>query len=94
MGCLACQFMEWYVSARFFHRWLRSSLGGSVFCSNALWFEKKEKMAPILAIAITLTQRVFAFYVFFPSIAIPIPIIWSLVIIYFAVKDIKTSKIL
>jgi len=36
--------MEWYVSARFFNRWFRSSLSRSVFCSIALWTEEKAKM--------------------------------------------------
>jgi hypothetical protein len=30
--------------------------------------------------------------VFFPSVAIPIPLIWSIVIIYFAFKDLKKIK--
>jgi hypothetical protein len=34
----------WYVSARFFNSWLRSSLGRHVFYSNPLWTEKKANM--------------------------------------------------
>ncbi len=71
-----------------------AALAAAFFAVTLFGLKRRKKWAPILAIAITVTQRVFAFYVFFPSIAIPIPIIWSLVIIYFAVKDIKTSKII
>jgi hypothetical protein len=62
------------------------------FALTLFGLKRRQKWAPILAIAITVTQRVFAVYVFFPSIAIPIPLIWSIVIIYFAFRDIKTSK--
>jgi hypothetical protein len=64
------------------------------FGATLFGLKRKQKWAPILAIAITGTQRVFAIYVFFPSIAIPIPLIWSLLIIYVAFKGIKISKAL
>ena len=71
---------------------LEAALAAASFGVTLFGLKKRQKWAPILAIAITVTQRVFAFYVFFPSIAIPIPLIWSLVIIYFAFKDIKISE--
>ena len=71
---------------------LEAALAAAFFGVTLFGLKKRQKWAPILAIAITVTQRVFAFYVFFPSIAIPIPLIWSLVIIYFASKEIKISK--
>jgi hypothetical protein len=64
------------------------------FIITLFGLKRRKKWAPILAIAITVTQRIFAVYVFFPSIAIPLPLIWSLVIIYFAFKEIKISKTL
>jgi hypothetical protein len=70
-----------------------AALAAAFFAVTLFGLKRKRKWAPILAIALTATQRVFAVYVFFPSIAIPIPLIWSIVIIYFAFKDIKTSKI-
>jgi hypothetical protein len=70
-----------------------AALAAAFFAVTLFGLKRNQKWAPILAIAITVTQRVFAAYVFFPSIAIPLPLIWSLVIIYFAFKDIKTSKI-
>ncbi|HSV49651.1 MAG TPA: hypothetical protein VLH35_04985 [Candidatus Acidoferrales bacterium] len=51
---------------------------------------KKKKWAPILALVVTVNQRVFATYVFFPSTAIFVTLIWSLVIIYFSYRDIKS----
>lgn len=69
-----------------------AALAATFFAVTLFGLKKKQKWAPILTIVITVTQRVFAVYVFFPSIAIPIPLIWSLVIIYFALKDIQTSK--
>lgn len=71
---------------------LEAALAAASFGVTLFGLKKRQKWAPILAIVITVTQRVFAFYVFFPSIAIPIPLIWSLVIIYFAFKDIKISE--
>jgi hypothetical protein len=52
---------------------------------------KGKKWAPILAIAVTVAQRVFAAYVFF-NVANLIPLAWSMLIIYFAYKDTKISS--
>jgi len=71
---------------------LEAALAAAFFAVTLFGLKRRKKWAPILAIALTVTQRVFAVYVFFPSIAIPIPLIWSVVIIYFALKDIKASK--
>jgi hypothetical protein len=70
-----------------------AALAAAFFAVTLFGLKRRQKWAPILAIILTVTQRVFAVYVFFPSIAIPIPLIWSIVVIYFAFKDIKTSKI-
>jgi hypothetical protein len=69
-----------------------AAFAAAIFAIALFGLRKGQKWAPFLAIAITVSQRVFAAYVFFPSIAIPIPLIWSLVIIYFALKDIKLQK--
>lgn len=71
-----------------------AALAAAFFAVALFGLKKRQTWAPILAITITVIQRVFAAYVFFPSVAIPIPLIWSLVIIYFALKDIKTSRII
>jgi hypothetical protein len=70
-----------------------AALAAAFFTVTLFGLKRKKKWAPPLAIAITITQRVFAIYVFFPSIAIPIPLIWSLMIIYFALKEIRTPQI-
>ena len=69
-----------------------AALAAAFFGVTLFGLKKRQTWAPILAITITVSQRVFAAYVFFPSVAIPIPLIWSLVIIYFAFKDINTSR--
>ena len=71
---------------------IEAAIAAVFFGLTLLGLRSRKKWAPILAIAITVIQRVFAVYVFFPSIAIPVPLIWSLVIIYFAVKDIRASQ--
>jgi hypothetical protein len=53
---------------------------------------KKRKWAPKLAIAITIAQRVFGTYVFFPSLAILITLTWSLIIIFVAYQTIKHNQ--
>ena len=72
---------------------LEAALAAVLFTITFLGLRRRKKWAPILAIIITITQRVFAVYVFYPSIAIPIPLIWSLVIIYFAFKDLRIPQI-
>jgi len=69
-----------------------AALAAIFFAVTLFGLKRKKKWAPLLAIIITVTQRVFAVYIFFPSIAIPIPLVWSLVIIYFAFKDLRTEK--
>ena len=64
---------------------------------------KRKNWAPFFAISMTVTQRVFSNFAFFPNpsdivnqplILIPnaATLIWSLIIIYFAFKDVKTQK--
>jgi|WetSurMetagenome_2_1015567.scaffolds.fasta_scaffold323860_1 hypothetical protein len=69
-----------------------AALAAGLFTIVLFGLRKKLKWAPILAIVITLAQRIFATYVFFPSPAIAITLIWSLIIIYFGYKEIKTPN--
>jgi hypothetical protein len=69
-----------------------AAFAAAIFAIVLFGLRKGQKWAPFLAIAITVTQRIFAAYVFFPSIAIPIPLIWSVVIIYFALEDVKLQN--
>lgn len=63
-----------------------AALAAALFAVVLFGLRKKRKWAPVLAIAITVAQRVFGTYVFFPSPAIAVTLIWSLVIVYFAYK--------
>ena len=69
-----------------------AALAAGLFTIVLFGLRKKLKWAPILTIVITLAQRIFATYVFFPSPAIAITLIWSLAIIYFAYKNLKPSN--
>jgi hypothetical protein len=62
-----------------------------VYAATLLGLTNKLNWAPFLAIAMTIIQRCFATYVFFPSTAILVTAIWSLLIVYFAVRDIKSK---
>jgi hypothetical protein len=67
-----------------------AAVAAGLFALTVFGLTKKQKWAPFLAITITATQRSFATYVFFPSTAIAVTLIWSLLIIYFAYKEIKS----
>jgi hypothetical protein len=69
-----------------------AALAAVLFALTLFGLNKRRMWAPILAIAMTLTQRVFATYIFFPSPALALTLIWSLIIITFAYKDIKTKS--
>jgi hypothetical protein len=68
-----------------------AALAATLFTLTFFGLKKKKKWAPFLAIALTIIQRSFATFVFFPSTAIPVTSIWSLLIIYFAYRDIKCN---
>jgi hypothetical protein len=70
-----------------------AALAASLFALTLFGLIKRQKWAPVLAIAITATQRVFATYVFFPSPAIAVTLIWSLIIIYFSYKELKYNNL-
>lgn len=67
-----------------------AAVAAALFALTLFGLHKKQKWAPPLAIVITVTQRVFGTYVFFPSPAIAATLVWSLVIVYFAYKTMKT----
>jgi hypothetical protein len=78
-----------------------AAIAAMLFALTLFGLIKRKKWAPFLAIAITVTQRVFGNSAFFPNPAdimiqplILTPnaatLIWSFIIIYFAYKDIKT----
>ncbi len=74
-----------------------------LFALTMLLLIKRKRWAPFLAIAITVNQRIFSNYAFFPNLAdiqmqplILAPnaatLIWSLIIIYFAYNDLKSRR--
>jgi hypothetical protein len=69
-----------------------AALAAAFFTIALFGLVRRRKWGPFLAIAITATQRVFGTYVFFPSTAIAVTLVWSSLIIYFAYKDTKTPN--
>ena len=68
---------------------IEAAIASGLFALTLFGLIKTTKWAPILAIAITVNQRVFTNYVFFLSIGNALTLTWSLLIIYFAYEDIK-----
>lgn len=68
---------------------LEAAVASGLFAVALFGLKKTKSWAPILAIVITVFQRVFSNYVFFLSIMNGVTLIWSLLIIYFAYLDIK-----
>ena len=69
-----------------------AAVAAALYAVTLFGLLKKKKWAPYLALIVTVNQRVFATYVFFPSTAIGVTLIWSLIIIYFAYRTIKTQN--
>jgi hypothetical protein len=73
---------------------VEAAIASGLFAITLFGLKKTKKWAPILAIAITISQRAFANYVFFLSIMNVITLVWSLLIICFAYLTIKQTRIL
>ena len=71
-----------------------AGVAAAVFAFVLFGLLKKKNWAPLLAIALTVTQRIFATYVFFPSKALLVTLMWSILIIYFAYADLKSKQTL
>ena len=69
-----------------------AAVAAALFALTLYGLVKRKKWAPILAIILPIIQRVFGTYVFFPSTAISVTTIWSLVIIYFAYKEQRLTQ--
>jgi hypothetical protein len=69
-----------------------AAVAAALFAVALFGLIKKKKWSPYLALIVTINQRVFATYVFFPSTAIGVTLIWSLLIIYFAYRTIESSN--
>jgi hypothetical protein len=69
-----------------------AAAAATLFALTLFGLTTRKKWAPILAIAVTVTQRAFAAYVFF-NYSNLIPLAWSLLIIYFAYKETKNLSL-
>ena len=67
-----------------------AAVASGLFAIALYGLMKAKKWAPILTIILTISQRVFANYVFFLSIMNAITLVWSLLITYFAYLEINT----
>jgi hypothetical protein len=64
----------------------------AVFALALYGLKKRKVWAPKLALVLTIVQRLFATYIFFPSPALALTLIWSLWIVAFAVLTIKIQS--
>jgi hypothetical protein len=71
---------------------IEAAIAAGLFAIALLGLTKKQQWAPTLAIVITVAQRIFATYVFFPSPGILATLIWSIIIVYFGYKTIKSTN--
>ncbi len=69
-----------------------AGLAAAVFAVALYGLRKRKTWAPKLALALTVVQRVFATYIFFPSPALALTLIWSILVAAFAVMDLKARK--
>ncbi len=63
-----------------------AAIAAAIFTITLYGLVKRQKWAPPLAIAVTVLQRTFGTYVFFPSPGIALTAAWSILLIYFAYK--------
>ena len=68
-----------------------AAVAATFFAVTFLGLIRKKNWAPYLAIVLTIIQRSFAAYVFFPSTAIPVTTVWTALIVYFAYRTIKAQ---
>ena len=73
---------------------IEAAVASGLFAIVLIGLKKAKRWAPIVAIIITISQRVFTNYVFFLSIMNIITVVWSSLIIYFAYSVIKKSRAL
>ncbi len=67
-------------------------VAAALFTLTLFGLQKRRTWAPKFSVIVTIAQRVFATYVFFPSPAILLTLAWSLAIIYFAIQTIKIQN--
>jgi hypothetical protein len=57
---------------------VEAEVTAAVFAIALYGFRKRKTWAPMLALAMTVIQRLFATYIFFPNPALALTLIWSL----------------
>jgi hypothetical protein len=71
-----------------------AAIAAVVFGFALFGLVKMKSWAPKLVIAVTVFQRVFGTFVFFPSLAIFVTLAWSLIIIFIAHRTIDPTQTL
>ena len=69
-----------------------AAVAAALFAIALYGIIKKQKWGSILAIILTVTQRVVGFFMFQLNVGVAVEVIWSLLIIYFAYKEITQPK--
>jgi hypothetical protein len=68
--------------------YIDAAVAAALFAVAFLGIMKKQKWGAILAIAVTVTQRIINFFQF-ERVAVVFTLIWSILIVYFAYKELK-----
>jgi hypothetical protein len=71
--------------------YIDAAVAAALFAVAFLGIMKKQKWGAILAIAVTVTQRIINFFQF-ERVAVVFTLIWSILIVYFAYKELKGSS--
>ena len=67
-------------------------LAAAVFALALFGIIKKKKWGTYLAVTATIAQRVTGLFIFAPNIFMAIEVIWSLLIIFFAYKELQKPE--
>lgn len=68
-----------------------AGVAAAVFAVALYGLRKHKAWAPKLVLVLTVVQRAFATYIFFPSPALALTLVWSCIIVLFAVLTIRTK---
>jgi len=69
-----------------------AAVAAALFAVAFFGIVKKQMWGPVLAIGVTVTQRVINFFQF-ERVAVIFTLIWSILIVYFAYKQLQSSNI-
>jgi hypothetical protein len=71
---------------------VEAAIAAGLFAVALLGLARKQLWGLGLAIAVTMAQRIFAAFVFFPSLGIIITLIWSSLIVYFGYRTLEANS--